>query len=69
MAEYRPYRVTNQTAKARLAQVKLISVSSFAAVALLINWWVTQRAARMLGHAPALGATLPGGIYAPWGWI
>ena len=37
MAEYRPYRVANRTAQARLAQVKLISVSSFAAGALLIN--------------------------------
>jgi type IV secretion system protein VirD4 len=69
MAEYRPYRVANRTAQARLAQVKLISLSSFAAAALLINWWVTERAARMLGHAPALGAALLGGIYAPWEWI
>ncbi len=69
MAEYRPYRVANRSAKARLDQVKLVSVLSFAIAALLINWWVTQRAARMLGHALALGAALPGGIYAPWEWI
>ena len=47
MAEYRPYRVTNQRAMARLAQVKLISVSSFIGLALLINWIVTQYAARL----------------------
>lgn len=69
MAEYRPYRVANGSAKARLAQVKLISVSSFAAGAVLINWWVTERAALILGRAPALGTALPGGLYAPWEWI
>ncbi len=29
MGEYRPYRVTNQRAQARLTQVKLISVLTF----------------------------------------
>ena len=69
MAEYRPYRVANRTAQARLAQVKLISVSSFAAGALLINWWVTEHAAQMLGYARALGPNLAGRLYAPWEWI
>ena len=69
MAEYRPYRVANRGAKARLTQVKLISVSSFATAALLINWWVTQHAARLFGYAPALGPALPGGFYAPWEWV
>lgn len=69
MAEYRPYRVTNQRAQARLTQVKLVSVSSFVVLALLINWWVTQHAARIFGYSRALGPALPGGIYAPWEWI
>jgi type IV secretion system protein VirD4 len=69
MAEYRPYRVANRAATARLVEVKLISVASFAVAALLINWWVTERAARLFGYAPALGPALPGGLYAPWAWI
>lgn len=69
MAEYRPYRVANVHANARLTQVKLISVAGFATTALFINWWVTQHAARLFGYAQALGPTLPGGIYAPWEWI
>src|SRR5258708_8434630 len=69
MAEYRPYRVANRSAKARLAQMKLISVASFATAALFINWWVTQHAARLFGYAPALGPSLIGGLYAPWDWL
>jgi type IV secretion system protein VirD4 len=69
MAEYRPYRVANRAANARLTQVKLISVAGFATTALFINWWVTQHAARLFGYAHALGPTLPGGLYAPWEWI
>lgn len=69
MAEYRPYRIANRAAKARLAQVKLVSVLGIAAAALFINWWVTERAARLLGHSAALGPTLLGGLYAPWEWI
>ena len=44
MAEYRPYRVINSAAQARLTQVKLIAVSGFMLLALLINW--TSDAAR-----------------------
>jgi type IV secretory pathway TraG/TraD family ATPase VirD4 len=69
MAEYRPYRVANRSAKARLAQMKLISVASFATAALFINWWVTQHAARLFRYAPALGSALPGRLYPPWEWI
>ncbi len=69
MAEYRPYRVTNQRARAWLTQVKLISVSSFIVLAVLINWIVTQRAARLFGYSRALGPSLLGGFYAPWEWI
>ena len=69
MAEYRPYRVANRSAKARLAQMKLISVASFATAALFINWWVTEHAARLFRYAPALGPSLIGGLYAPWEWI
>ncbi len=69
MAEYRPYRVTNQRAQARLTQVKLISVSSFIGLALLINWMVTQNAARIFGYSRVLGPSLIGGLYAPWEWI
>src|SRR5260370_21417406 len=50
MAEYRPYCVTNKRAQARLTQVKLISVSSFTGLALLINWRVTRQAARLLNE-------------------
>src|SRR5712692_8958057 len=69
MAEYRPYRVANQRAQARLTQVKLISVSSFIGLALLINWMVTQHAARLFGYSRALGPALIGGLYAPWEWM
>ncbi len=69
MAEYRPYRVANSGARARLTRVKLISVSSLVALALLINWWVTQHAARLFSYAPALGPSLIGGLYAPWEWV
>ncbi len=69
MAEYRPYRVISQHASAQLSQVKLISVSSFLGVALLINWVVTQHAARLFGYSRLLGPALIGGIYAPWEWI
>ena len=69
MAEYRPYRIVNGAAQARLTQVKLISVGSFAVAALLINWWVTQCAAGVFGYAPALGPALLGRLYAPWEWI
>ena len=67
MAEYRPYRVTNG-ARARLTQVKLVSVSSFIVLAVLFNWMVTQRAARLFGYSPALGPSLFG-LYPPWEWI
>jgi len=69
MAEYRPYRVTNQRAQARLTQVKLVSVSSFIGLALLINWMLTQHAARIFGYSRVLGPSLIAGLYAPWEWI
>ncbi len=69
MAEYRPYRVTNQRAQGRLMQVKLISVSSFIGLTLLINWMVTQHAARIFGYSRVLGPQLFSGLYAPWEWI
>lgn len=53
MGEYRPYRVTNQRAQARLTQVKLISVLTFIGLALLINWIATQHAARLFGYSRA----------------
>ena len=69
MAEYRPYRIVNGAAQARLTQVKLISVAGFMTAALLINWRVTQQAARLFSYAPALGPALLGRLYAPWEWI
>ena len=42
MAEYRPYRVINASAQTRLTQMKLVAVSGFMLMALLINWRVTQ---------------------------
>ena len=68
MSEYRPYRVTNQRTQARLTQVKLAALSGFVLLALLINWRVTEFAARLFGHSRALGPTLFG-LYAPWEWI
>jgi type IV secretion system protein VirD4 len=68
VAEYRPYRVTDQRAHARLTQVKLISGSSLLLLALVINWMVTQHAARMFGYSRALGRAAFG-VYAPWEWI
>jgi type IV secretion system protein VirD4 len=69
MAEYRPYRITNGGAQAQLTRVKLIAVSSFLLLAVLINWIVTQHVARLFGYAPGLGPSLIGNIYAPWGWL
>jgi type IV secretion system protein VirD4 len=69
MAEYRPYRNVNSAARARLTRVKLIAVSSFLLLAVLINWIVTQHVARLFGYAPGLGPSLIGNIYAPWAWL
>ncbi len=69
MAEYRPYRVINRRAQARLIQVKLISVLSFIALIVLINWMVTQYAARLFGYSRVLGPRLFGKLYAPWEWL
>ena len=68
MAEYRPYRVINAGAQARLTQVKLAAIWGFILLALLINWRVTELAARLFGHSQALGRSLFG-LYAPWEWI
>lgn len=68
MAEYRPYRATSQWAQARLTQVKLIGVLSFIGLALLVNWMVTEHAARIFGHSRALGPAWFG-FYPPWDWI
>lgn len=69
MAEYRPYRSVNSAARARLIRMKLIAVSSFVLLAVLINWIVTQHVARLFGYAPGLGPSLIGNIYAPWAWL
>ncbi|MBI3760122.1 MAG: type IV secretory system conjugative DNA transfer family protein [Deltaproteobacteria bacterium] len=69
MAEYRPYRITNSGAQAQLTRVKLIAVSSFLLLAVLINWIVTQHVARRFGYASGLGPSLIGNIYAPWEWL
>src|SRR5712691_1705386 len=68
MAEYRPYRVIGAGAQARLTQIKLATVSGFVIAALLINWRVTQLAARLFGYSRALGPSRFG-LYAPWEWI
>ena len=68
MAEYRPYRVINASAQTRLTQIKLIAVSSFLLMALLINWRVTQLVAGLFGYARPLGPAWFG-FYAPWEWI
>ena len=68
MAEYRPYRVINASAQTRLTQVKLIAVSSFLLMALLINWRVTQLVAGLFGYARPLGPAWFG-FYAPWEWM
>ena len=60
MAEYRPYRIINSAAQARLTRVKLIAVSSFLLLAVLINWIVTQHVARLFGYAPGSGPSLIG---------
>ena len=55
MAEYRPYRVANQRAQARLTQIKVIAVSSFLLLTVCINGWVTQHA-RRTSATPAASA-------------
>jgi type IV secretion system protein VirD4 len=69
MAEYRPYRLANRRAQAQLMQVKVIGVTSFVVLTLIINWAVTQQVARLFGYARALGSPLIGGLYAPWAWM
>ena len=69
MAEYRPYRIANQHAQMRLTRIKLISVTSFLTLAVLINWWVTQHAAARFGYARGLGPALIGHLYTPWEWL
>jgi type IV secretion system protein VirD4 len=69
MAEYRAYRVVDSAARARLTQVKLISVSAFVLLAVLVNWRVTQHAAWLFGYSRVLGPSLAGGLYAPWEWL
>ena len=70
MAEYRPYRVINAGAQARLTQVKLVTVSGFIAAG---------GPDQLASHA-AHGATVRlcagawdrrsfGRLYAPWEWI
>src|SRR6516162_2889028 len=68
MAEYRPYRVGNRAARARLNQVKLVSVSTFVLLAVMVNWRVTQQAAWLFGYSRVLGSSLAG-WYAPWQWL
>jgi len=68
MAEYRPYRVINASAQTRLTQIKLVAVSGFLLIALLINWRVTQLVAGLFGYARPLGPAWFG-FYAPWEWI
>ncbi len=55
MAEHRPYRVINASAQARLTQVKLVTVTGFMLLALLINWRVTELVARLFGYSRVLG--------------
>jgi hypothetical protein len=40
--------------------VKLIAVSSFLLLAVLVNWIVTQHVARLFGYAYGLGPSLIG---------
>jgi type IV secretory pathway TraG/TraD family ATPase VirD4 len=68
MAESRPYRVINASAQTRLTQIKLIAVSSFLLMALLINWRVTQLVAGLFGYGRPLGPAWFG-FYAPWEWM
>jgi type IV secretion system protein VirD4 len=68
MAEHRPYRVISASAQTRLTQIKLIAVSSFLLMGLLINWRVTQLVAALFGYARPLGPAWFG-LYAPWEWI
>ena len=68
MAEYRPYRVINASAQTRLTQMKLVAVSGFMLMALLINWRVTQLVAGRFGYARPLGPAWFG-FYAPWEWM
>ena len=69
MAEYRPYRVKNSAAQGRLTQVKLITLSSFMVLALLVNWRVTQHIAWLFGYSQLLGPSLIARLYAPWEWL
>jgi len=69
VADYRPYRTANTSARAKLARVKRISLSMFFAAALIISWQTTQETARRFQFQAALGAPLIGHIYKPWAWI
>jgi type IV secretion system protein VirD4 len=60
LAECRPYRVTNSSAQAQLARVKLIALGGFALGALAVSQLATQAAVQMFGLH---------GRYPPWQWL
>ncbi len=69
MAEYRPYRVVDGRAQTQLLEIKVVGVTMFVGITLILNWMVTQQVAGMFGYARALGVPLIGGLYAPWEWM
>jgi type IV secretion system protein VirD4 len=68
MAEYRPYRMVDEAARWQLHRFKLVIFTAFVALSLLINWFITERVAQLLGRGPGLGATLMFGLHDPWDW-
>ena len=56
-------------AQARLTQVKLVSVSGFILLALLINWRVTEHRGAAIRLFARAGAVPVRRLYAPWEWI
>ena len=69
MAEYRPYRVMDGRAQTQLLEIKVVGVTMFMGITLILNWMVTQQVAGMFGYARGLGVPLIGGLYAPWEWM
>lgn len=68
MAEYRPYRMVDEAARWQLHRFKLAVFTAFVSLSLLINWFMTERVAQLVGFSPSLGGHMVFGLNDPWDW-
>src|SRR6202012_793857 len=69
MAEYRPYRVADEAARWQLQRFKLVVLAVFGTSSLLLNWFITERVAALLGYPVEFGPRHIFGLYDPWEWL